>query len=131
MDFLGCRVYPRHMELNRRSRRRFVRKLRTLEVNCRAGLVSEQELQQRTTALVAFTRAGGVASCAFAAPWYKSGGGNGHRPRTGSFAAGAGTTTAGTAGPRTATGTIPATGTTTWASAWPQLSGQRWIPLPD
>ncbi len=39
--------------------------------------------------------------------------------RTGSFGAGAGTTTPGTVGRRTGTGMIRATGTTALASAWP------------
>jgi len=38
-------------------------------------------------------------------------------------AAGPGTTTPGTAGPRTVTGTIPATATTTLVSAFPELKG--------
>ena len=41
MDFLGCRVFPGHLTLNRRSRVRFRRKLRALEV----------ALQYRATAL--------------------------------------------------------------------------------
>ena len=44
------------------------------------------------------------------------------RPRSGSFAAGAGSSTAGTAVPPSASGTIPAAGSATWASAWPQFS---------
>ena len=44
------------------------------------------------------------------------------RPRTGLSGAVAGTTTPGTAARRTATGTRRRTGTTTWASAWPQPS---------
>ena len=45
-----------------------------------------------------------------------------HGPRSGSFAAGAGSTPAGSAGPRSATGSSPATGTAALASAWPQFS---------
>jgi hypothetical protein len=43
--------------------------------------------------------------------------------RTVCCAVGPGSTTPGTAGPRTATGTVPATATTTLASAFPELKG--------
>lgn len=56
MDFLGCRVFSSHLELNRRSRRRFVRKLTQLEAQFLEGELDEQELQQRATALTAFAR---------------------------------------------------------------------------
>jgi hypothetical protein len=62
MDFLGCRVFPSHISLNRRSRVRFRRKLRWLEREHAAGRLDELSLQQRATALVAFTRAGSTAS---------------------------------------------------------------------
>ncbi len=62
MGFLGCRVYSSHVTLNRRSRRRFRRKLRWLEREHRAGRLGEAELQRRGTALVAFTQAGPTAS---------------------------------------------------------------------
>lgn len=65
MDYLGCRVYPGHVTLNRRSRRRFASKLRTLEAEHIAGRLSGGELQQRATALVAFASAHGVASWRF------------------------------------------------------------------
>ena len=54
--------------------------------------------------------------------------GGGRRPRTGSTGAAAGTTTPGTAGPRTATGTRRRTATTTWGSAQPSLiQGARMV----
>ncbi len=62
MDFLGCRVKPSHVTLNRRSRIRFGRKLRWLEREHLAGRLDEASLQQRATALVAFTRAGPTVS---------------------------------------------------------------------
>jgi RNA-directed DNA polymerase len=65
MDFLGCRVFRRHVVLTRRSRIRFRRRLLTLEDLYRQGDITEQELQQRATALVAFTRAAGVCSWKF------------------------------------------------------------------
>ena len=58
----GCRVYPSHVSLNRRSRVRFRRKLRWLEREHATGRLDEISLQQRLTALVAFTRAGSTAS---------------------------------------------------------------------
>jgi hypothetical protein len=62
MDFLGCRVFPRHITLNRRSRVRFRRKLRGLEHTYGKGELDEDILQQRATAMVAFTRVPGVSS---------------------------------------------------------------------
>jgi hypothetical protein len=65
MDFLGCRVSQSHLALNRRSRRRFRRKLVALESAFESGEMTESELQPRATALVAFTTAGGVSSFQF------------------------------------------------------------------
>jgi RNA-directed DNA polymerase len=55
MDFLGYRVFPDRLRLARRSRRRFVRKFRAYEREARDGVWTELELQQRVTALIAFT----------------------------------------------------------------------------
>jgi hypothetical protein len=65
MDFLGCRVFPEYTILNRRSRVRFQRKLRRLEAAHRAGRLDEPSLQQRGSALVAFTRTPGLSSWRF------------------------------------------------------------------
>ncbi len=62
MNFLGCRVFPSHLELSRRSKIRFKRKLLKLELAYLAGAISERELQDRATALLAFTTAGNVRS---------------------------------------------------------------------
>jgi hypothetical protein len=62
MDFRGCRVYPNRLRLNRRSRVRFRRKLRALERAYLAGRIDERQLQERATALVAFTRTSGLSS---------------------------------------------------------------------
>ena len=62
MDFLGCRVYPWGLKLNRASRTRFGRKLTVLERSYLAGRIDEAELQQRGTALTAFTTTPGLAS---------------------------------------------------------------------
>ena len=64
-EFLGCRVYPDHLKLNRRSRSRFRAKLFELETAFVRGELDERELQQRATALVAFTTAGGTRSWKF------------------------------------------------------------------
>jgi hypothetical protein len=54
MDFLGYRLFPRVVRLARRSKIRFARKLRRYERAFVEGWWSEGELQQRTTALLAF-----------------------------------------------------------------------------
>jgi len=65
MEFLGCRLYRWHAVLNRRSRRRYRRKLAWLE-RCRAGgAITEQQFQDRATALTAFTRTPGLCSWRF------------------------------------------------------------------
>jgi RNA-directed DNA polymerase len=64
-EFLGCRVYPSHLKLNRRSRGRFRRRLTELEEAYGRGEITENALQARATALVAFTTAGGTKSWQF------------------------------------------------------------------
>ena len=54
MDFLGYRLFPRRVRLARRSKNRFARKLRRYERAFIEGWWGEAELQQRTTALLAF-----------------------------------------------------------------------------
>lgn len=90
-----------------------------LQEQHRAGRIGERELQERATALVAFTQAEGVSAWCFRRAVLHSLAVGGHRARTGCSGAAAGTTTAGTAGRRTATGTLPATGTRTSASGSP------------
>lgn len=55
ISLLGWRVFPTHAELNRRSRVRFTRKMRWLESAWTQGRISEAAVQQRATALTAFT----------------------------------------------------------------------------
>ena len=64
-EFLGCRVYPDHLKLNRRSRSRFRRKLFDLEAAYARGEIDEGTLQRRATGLIAFTTAGGTRSWKF------------------------------------------------------------------
>ncbi len=63
--FLGCRVWPTHVELNARSKRRWRRRVRVLERAERLGLISESDLQQRLVALTAFAKAAGAKSWRF------------------------------------------------------------------
>ena len=65
VSFLGCRVFSTHVELNRRSKRRWRRRVRVLERAERLGLISESNLQQRLTSLTAFTKAAGARSWRF------------------------------------------------------------------
>lgn len=63
--FLGCRIWPTHVELNRRSKRRWRRRVRVLERAEGLGLISESNLQQRLLALTAFSQAAGAKSWQF------------------------------------------------------------------
>jgi RNA-directed DNA polymerase len=65
IEFLGCRVFPTHVELNRRSKRRWRSRVRTLERAERLGLISERESQSRLGSLTAFSKSGSVKSWRF------------------------------------------------------------------
>jgi hypothetical protein len=65
VPFLGCRIWPTHVELNQRSKRRWRDRVRVLERAERLGLLSQADLQQRLAALTAFAKAGGVRSWKF------------------------------------------------------------------
>ncbi len=65
MDFLGCRLFPSHMVLNRRSRIRFRRKLQALSEHYISQTLSEADFQTRATALVSFLKCDGLASWRF------------------------------------------------------------------
>lgn len=65
IDFLGCRLFPNYLTLNRRSRRRFRRKLMELTEQYRLGELSSVDFQQRSSAMIAFSRAGKVRSWNF------------------------------------------------------------------
>lgn len=68
-DFLGCRLFPTHTKLNRRSRQRFrhqLQKLDTWMINIEeTGEGDERVVQQRAVALFAFAQAAGVSSWQF------------------------------------------------------------------
>jgi RNA-directed DNA polymerase len=65
VEFLGCRIWPTHVELNRRSKRRWRRRVKALARAERLGLISEAELQVRLSALTAFAKCAGVKSWRF------------------------------------------------------------------
>lgn len=83
VDFLGCRLFHHRMTLNRRSRVRFRRKLRRLERQHQRGGLSERQLQQRVTALLAFTRTPGLDSWHFRRRVLQQTVVSGHEARTG------------------------------------------------
>ena len=65
VSFLGCRVWPTHVSLNRHSKRRWSRQIRLLARCDRLGLMTEQELQNRLTSLTSFSRSAGAKSWQF------------------------------------------------------------------
>jgi RNA-directed DNA polymerase len=65
IPFLGCRVYGDHVELSRRSKRRWRRRLRVLERAERLGMLTEAELRERVVSLTAFAKAAGAKSWRF------------------------------------------------------------------
>ena len=64
-SFLGCRLFPTHVELNRRSKQRWRSRVRFLEKAYRLGLISDLDLQKRLTSLTAFAKSGRVRSWKF------------------------------------------------------------------
>ena len=130
MDFLGSRIFPGTVRLNRRSKVRFLRKVRGLEKACERGEISEATLQQRATCLVAFVAQSESAGFRRAAGICKDVDG-GQPARTASSAAGHGTTTRTTRNVPTATTTGQPTRTTTLAFARPELAPVGWISQPE
>ena len=65
ISFLGCRLFPTHVELNRRSKQRWQRRVRFLEKAYRLGLLSDLDLQKRLTSLTAFAKSGRMRSWKF------------------------------------------------------------------
>ena len=65
ISFLGCRLFPAHIELNRRSKQRWQRRVRFLQRAYRLGLLTDLDLQKRLTSLTAFARSGDVCSWKF------------------------------------------------------------------
>ncbi len=56
MDFLGMRVFPDAVRLNRRSKMRFVSKMRHYEWLLACGHLTEADFKERVTALTAFVQ---------------------------------------------------------------------------
>lgn len=56
MDFLGMRVYPSRIRLARKSRHRYMQRIRAAEWELRNGRISEAECQIRELALTAFVQ---------------------------------------------------------------------------
>ena len=83
LSFLGCHVWRTHLTLNDRSRRRFRKQLESLETQYLNGLITELELQQRATAMIAFTQAGDVRSWRFRTQVLQDLAVSGQGPRTG------------------------------------------------
>ena len=83
LSFLGCQVWRTHLTLNDRSQRRFRKQLESLETQYLNGLITELELQQRATAMIAFTQAGGVRSWRFRTQVLQDLAVSGQGPRTG------------------------------------------------
>ena len=113
MDFLGHRVFPHRLGLNRPSRRRFCGKLRALHRDWETGRLDEATAQARATALTAFT------SHARCLAWRRQVVrtlGDGPQAGTACCAAAVGSTTAGMPDLPTATATTRTTGTTTSVS---------------
>lgn len=83
VDFLGCRIFRRHVTLNRRSRMHFRRRLQKLETAFAQGWISEAELQRRATSVVAYARAAGARSWRFRSRVLENHQVSSQRPRTG------------------------------------------------
>jgi hypothetical protein len=113
MDFLGHRVFPHRLGLNRASRRRFRVKLSRLHRDWESGCLNEAAAQARATALTAFT---GHAQCLAWRRHVVMTLGDGPQAGTACCAAVAGSTTAGTPDPPSATATTRTTATTTSVS---------------
>jgi RNA-directed DNA polymerase len=56
MDFLGMRVFPVAVHLNRRSKKRFMAKVRAYEWQLATGQLTEVDFQECVTALTAFVQ---------------------------------------------------------------------------
>jgi hypothetical protein len=65
ISFLGCRLFPTHVELNRRSKQRWQSRVRFLERAYRLGMLTDLDLQKRLTSVTAFSQSGDVCSWKF------------------------------------------------------------------
>jgi len=65
VDFLGCRIWPTHVGLSRRSKRRWRRRVSVLQQAQRLHRISELDLQTRLEAATAFAKGAGANSWRF------------------------------------------------------------------
>ncbi|XZE52165.1 reverse transcriptase domain-containing protein [Planctomycetaceae bacterium SH139] len=65
IPLLGCQVFPTHIELSRRSRRRWGRSVKYIQKAETLGAIDQYEAQRRLAALVAFARAADARSWQF------------------------------------------------------------------
>jgi len=56
LPFLGYIIFPHHVRLSQRSKRRFARKIKALQSTYDAGTMTEAECQRRVLPLIAFTQ---------------------------------------------------------------------------
>ena len=123
--FLGFVLLPDgRRRLPEENVRRFRNRLRGLRDRWRQGTVTREEVQVRVRSWIAHAEHANtrrLRRAIFRAGWFRPAQEPGP-PASAFCAAAPGTTTQGTSVPRTATGTPPATGTTTTVSGWPARS---------
>ncbi len=126
--FLGYMLLPDgQRRLPEENVRRFRNRLRGLRDRWRMGAVSKEEVQTRVRSWIAHAEHANtwrLRQSIFRASRFGPAREPGP-PASASCAAAPGTTNRGTSAPRTATGTPPATATTTTVSAWPARSNAR------
>ncbi len=122
--FLGFSLLPNgRRRLPEDKVRRFRNRLRGLRDRWRAGSIAREEVEARVRAWIAHASHANtwrLRHAIFKDGWFDPSLGPGQPPVVSGFCAAArGTTTRGTFALQTATGTTPATATTTTASVWP------------
>jgi RNA-directed DNA polymerase len=65
VDFLGCRIWPTHVSLSRRSKRRWQRRMVILQQAARLGLISAHDLQTGLEAATSFAKGASAKSWRF------------------------------------------------------------------
>lgn len=116
MDFLGYRIYAHKILLARRSKRRFVRKIRNYGDLLKMGIWNEQEYYEHITPLLAYAMRGYTQRLRRRCLRHEL------QAPTACFAEAAGTTARGTAAFRTGTTIAPTTATPTTDSALSSIS---------
>ena len=124
--FLGFVLLPGgYRRLPEENVRRFRDRLRSLRTRWRHGCVEREEIERRVGAWVAYAEHADtwrLRQAIFRDGWIDPSREPDRLPACAYCVAVPGTTTRGTCDPRTATGTTPATGTTTTGSVWPARS---------